>query len=71
MLKVKIRFQPIGFRAFCKAITDCACIGSLDGIDQYPVLFAKIERPDSPFAGRIINRDIAIPEEYLQIFLLI
>ena len=51
MLEVKIRFQPVGFRTFCKAVADGTGIGSFDGIDQYPVLFAKAEGSDGSFAG--------------------
>ena len=71
IFEVLIRLEVVRPRSLSNAVDHGAGLGSPDGIDSVPVFLALAEGPDTAFRGVVIDRDIAVFQEYTEVFLLV
>ena len=67
MPDVVVHIQFVGSGSFCNAVDDGTGLCSPDGIDGHPVLASKSKISQCSFAGRIVDRNLAICQEQFQI----
>ena len=71
IFEVLIRLEIIRPRSLGNTVDHGAGLGSPDGIDRVPVLLPLSESPDAALRGVVIDRDIAVFQEYTEVFLLV
>ena len=69
--EVLIRLEIISPGSLGNTVDHSAGLGSPDGIDRVPVLLPLAEGPDAAFSCVVIDRDIAVFQEYTEVFLLV
>ena len=69
--EVLIRLEIIRPGSLGNTVDHSAGLGSPDSIDRVPVLLSLAEGPDAAFRGVVIDRDIAVFQEYTEVFLLV
>lgn len=70
MFQILVDLQFFRLGGFRQAIDNRTSFGTVDGINDVPVGPSNGEGMDRTFRCGIVNRDIAILQEYLQVLLL-
>ena len=71
IFEVLIRLEVVHPRSLSNTVDHGAGLGSPDGIDRVPVLLPLAEGPDAALRGVVVDRDIAVFQEYTEVFLLV
>ena len=71
MLQVFVDILLVGLGGLYQTVDDRAGFGTVDGVNDMPVGSANGEGADCPFCCRVVDRDIAIFQKYLEVLLLV
>ena len=69
--KVLIRVQVVGLCSLYKTVDHCAGFCPVVGLDQHEVLPADRKGADGLLGRVVIHRDVAVAEEFPEVFLLV
>lgn len=68
ILEVFVRFQIVCLCGLSYAVDHCGGFGTIDRINDLPVLLADAEASDCTLRRIIVHRNISISQEYLRYF---
>ena len=71
IFEVLIRLEVVRPRNLSNTVDYGAGLGFPDSFNRVPVLLSLAEGPDAAFRGGVIDRDIAVFQEYTEVFLLV
>ena len=68
MPEVFIRFEVICFCSFHNTVDNCACLRTIDSINQLPVFSSNSKGTDRTLRSRVVDGDEPVIQEKAQIF---